>query len=228
MEIDSGAESKVLIAPSILDSDLTRLGDTIAALEAAGADYVHLDVMDGQFVPNISIGVPVVASIRSVTTLPLDVHLMIDSPERYVETFIAAGANILSIHLEATRHPHRVLQSIREAGCRAGLALNPGTPIGAAVDLLPACDLVLIMSVNPGFGGQTFIPGTLVRIREARRLLDELHSDAMIEVDGGVSAANAADVVESGANVLVAGSAIFKSPAGVNSAIGDLRIAVSR
>lgn len=214
------------IAPSILDSDLTRLADSLQALERAGADYVHLDVMDGHFVPNISIGVPVVASVRTATSLPLDVHLMIDAPERYTDAFIDAGADIVTIHVEATRHPHRVLQSIRERGCKAGLALNPGTPIVAAQDLLAECDLVLLMSVNPGFGGQKFIPQTIGRLHQLRGALVANGNEALIEVDGGVSAANVADVVDAGANVIVAGSAVFKNPRGVESAVAEIRAAI--
>lgn len=214
------------IAPSILDSDLARLGDTLQALEAAGAEYIHLDVMDGNFVPNISIGVPVVASIRKATALPLDVHLMIDRPERYIQAFVDAGADILTIHYEATVHPHRALQQIREAGIRSGLALNPGTSVSAITDLLPYCDLVLIMSVNPGFGGQTFIPEAERRIREVRDLLGSNDRGVLVEVDGGVNPSTIATVVNAGADVIVAGSAIFKHPDGVEQAVAELREAV--
>lgn len=222
------SDDVVRIAPSILDSDLARLGDTLAELESGGADVIHLDVMDGQFVPNISIGVPVVASARKATKLPLDVHLMIDRPERYVDAFVEAGSDILTIHVEATVHPHRALQMIRAAGVRAGLALNPGTPIDALRDLLPYCDLVLLMSVNPGFGGQQFIPETHRRLRELRRVLAEDQLEAIVEVDGGVSAGNAAQVAASGATMLVAGSAVFKHGGGVQAAITELRAALGR
>ncbi len=218
----------VRIAPSILDSDLTSLAASLAALEQAGADYVHLDVMDGHFVPNISIGVPVVASIRKATPLPLDVHLMIDRPERYLQAFVDAGADILTVHIEATAHPHRALQMIREYGIQSGLALNPGTSIEAARDLLPFADLVLLMSVNPGFGGQSFIPTTLRRLNALRSMLDEQQLAPLIEVDGGINAANAGDVAAAGATVLVAGSAIFKNERGVDQAMQDLRDAISR
>ena len=214
---------RVLIAPSVLNSDLTRLADSLVALETAGADLVHLDVMDGRFVPNISIGVPVVESVRKATTLPLDVHLMIDEPERYIPQFIDAGADILTIHVEATRHPHRALQAIRERGVRAGLALNPGTPVSHAIELLTMCDLVLIMSVNPGFGGQSFIPTTLTRLQAVRSAADELKLSPLIEVDGGISAKNARDVVDSGAQVLVAGTAVFADRNGVTEAVGRIR-----
>jgi ribulose-phosphate 3-epimerase len=218
----------VRIAPSILDSDLSRLGETLGLLESAGADVVHLDVMDGHFVPNISVGVPVVASARKATGLPLDVHLMIEQPDRYIDAFIEAGSDILTIHLEATAHPHRALQMIRNGGIRAGVALNPGTPVAAVRDLLPLCDLVLLMSVNPGFGGQAFIPETHRRLGEVRQLLQTENINAIVEVDGGVSSRNAADVASSGATMLVAGSAIFKHEGGVEAAISELRSVLRR
>jgi ribulose-phosphate 3-epimerase len=218
-----GGSTRVKIAPSILDSDLTRLKESLDLLERGGADFIHLDVMDGCFVPNISIGVPVVASVRTATTLPLDVHLMIDRPERYIDAFVSAGANILTVHYEATSHPHRALQSIREHGVQAGLALNPGTPVHAVRDLLDLCDLVLIMSVNPGFGGQQFIPRTIERLAELGELLGTMSLKPMVEVDGGVNAANASAVVAAGARVLVAGSAVFRHEAGVEDAIQSIR-----
>ena len=219
---------EVRLAPSILDSDLTNLSVSLAALERAGADYVHLDVMDGHFVPNISIGVPVVASIRKATQLPLDVHLMIDRPERYIPAFIDAGADILTVHVEATAHPHRALQMIRERGILSGIALNPGTAVRSVCDLLPFADLVLLMSVNPGFGGQTFIPTTLRRIADLKAMLVDQGIEALIEVDGGVSPANAGDVAAAGASVLVAGSAVFKNKSGVEHAVAQLREATRR
>lgn len=223
----TSTQRNVLLAPSILDSDLAQLGASLDLLERGGADYVHLDVMDGRFVPNISIGMPVVASVRKATCLPLDVHLMISEPERYLEAFIEAGADVLTVHLEATPHPHRALQVIRNSGIRSGLALNPGTPVSATRDLLPYCDLVLVMSVNPGFGGQSFIPETHRRVREVREMLRRDGLDALIEVDGGVNATNAADIAQSGASMLVAGSAVFKHQEGVEVALSELRSAVT-
>lgn len=214
---------RVKIAPSILNSDLARIADSLALLEEAEADYVHLDVMDGRFVPNISIGIPVVASVREATSLPLDVHLMIVEPERYVDQFVAAGADIITIQVEATPHPHRVLQSIREQGARAGLALNPGTPVSHAIELLPLCDLVLIMSVNPGFGGQSFIPTSIRRIGEVRAAIDASGYPTILEVDGGITTRTAPRAVEAGATMLVAGTAIFGVEAGVIAAIHELR-----
>lgn len=217
----------VLISPSVLNSDLTRLGESLRVLETANADFVHLDVMDGRFVPNISIGIPVVESVRNATSLPLDVHLMIDEPERFIPGFIDAGADILTLHVEATRHPHRALQSIRERGIRAGLALNPGTPIDHAIELLPFCDLVLVMSVNPGFGGQSFIPTTLRRLSAVSLAASEAGLSPLIEVDGGISATNAASVVAAGARVLVAGTAVFGNPDGVEAAVARIRQAAT-
>jgi ribulose-phosphate 3-epimerase len=215
------------LSPSILNSDLTRLAGSLALLEQAEVEYVHLDVMDGRFVPNISIGIPVVASVRAATKLPLDVHLMIDEPERYIAQFLDAGADILTIHVEATRHPHRALQVIREAGARSGLALNPGTPLDYALELLPMADLVLIMSVNPGFGGQTFIPTALRRIQALRAAIDEGGFRTLIEIDGGVSERNARAIVEAGADLLVAGTAIFGADDGVVAASARIRSAIS-
>lgn len=219
---------RVRLSPSILNSDLARLAESLALLEEAGADYVHLDVMDGRFVPNISIGVPVVESVRNATSLPLDVHLMIVEPERYVEQFVAAGADILTIQVEATQHPHRVLQSIREHGARAGLALNPGTPVSHAVELLPLCDLVLVMSVNPGFGGQSFIPTSIRRIGEIRAAIDASGYPTILEVDGGINTRTAPRAVDAGATMLVAGTAIFGAEEGVVAGFDALRDAVTR
>lgn len=224
---DSGATGRgIALAPSILNSDLARLADSLQLLEQAQVEWVHLDVMDGRFVPNISIGIPVVASVRAATKLPLDVHLMIEAPERYIPQFVEAGADTLTVHVEATAHPHRALQMIREAGIRAGLALNPGTPTDAALDLLPLCDLVLVMSVNPGFGGQSFIPTTLRRLAALRAELSAGGYPADIEVDGGISAHNARRVSEAGATILVAGTAIFGHAAGVLAAVQELRAAL--
>lgn len=225
--MNTPTDAPIRIAPSILNSDLTRIGESLSQIEEAGADYVHLDVMDGRFVPNISIGIPVVASVREATSLPLDVHLMIVEPERYVEDFIDAGADIVTIQVEATVHPHRVLQTIRERGARAGLALNPGTPISHAIELLPLCDLVLVMSVNPGFGGQSFIPTSLRRLSEARDAIAANGYPTILEVDGGISVRTAQRAVEAGATMLVAGTAIFGSDRGVVAAVHELREAAS-
>ena len=198
-----------LLAPSILSADFARLADQVQAAEAAGADWIHVDVMDGCFVPNLTMGFVVVEALRSVTRLPLDVHLMIVEPERYVERFVAAGANVVSFHAEATHHVHRTLQLIRSAGARAGLAVNPATPLDRFEDVLAELDLALLMSVNPGFGGQRFIPRSLERLERLAAMRDRLNPEARIEVDGGVDPANAAELVRRGADVLVAGSAVF-------------------
>jgi len=195
------------IAPSILSADFAALGDAIARVEAAGADQLHVDVMDGHFVPNLSIGPPVIESIRKRTRLPLDVHLMIEEPERWIETYARAGANLITVHVEACRHLGRALTLIREAGANAGVALNPSTPPGVLEYVLDDLDLVLVMSVNPGFGGQSFIPTTYPKVRQLKALLSPRTVE--ISVDGGVNAANASRLAEAGAGVLVAGSAIF-------------------
>ncbi|MBI3264450.1 MAG: ribulose-phosphate 3-epimerase [Acidobacteria bacterium] len=199
----------VRIAPSILAADFAALGSAITAAERGGADLIHVDVMDGHFVPNITIGPPVVRSIRRVTSVPLDVHLMIQDPDRYIEAFIEAGAAMVSAHVEVLPHLHRTLTYIKSLGARAGVAVNPSTPIGALQDVAELVDFVLVMSVNPGFGGQSFIPRSELRIREARRLLDGAGNDAPIEVDGGIDAHNVGRLVAAGAEIIVAGSAIF-------------------
>ena len=200
------------IAPSILSADFARLGDEVQAVLDAGADWIHVDVMDGRFVPNITIGVPVVKALRNVTDAVLDVHLMIVEPERYVEAFAAAGASIVTVHAEACTHLHRVIQQIRATGAKAGVSLNPHTPLDVLDWVLDDLDLVLIMSVNPGFGGQSFIPSALPKIAEVRRRLDERGLDHVeLQVDGGVKVNNIAAVADAGANAFVAGSAIFKS-----------------
>ena len=202
----------VLIAPSILAADFAALGQAIAAAEAGGADLIHVDVMDGHFVPNITIGPPVVRSLKKVAKVPLDVHLMIEEPDRYVEDFIKAGAAMLSVHVEVLPHLHRTIHYIKSLGAKAGVAINPSTPISALEEIAGDVDHVLVMSVNPGFGGQTFIPRSESKIQAIRKLLDTAGNRAPIEVDGGVDAGNAARLVSAGATILVAGNAIFGSP----------------
>jgi ribulose-phosphate 3-epimerase len=217
----------IKLAPSILSADFARLGEQIAEVARAGADYIHVDVMDGHFVPNITIGAPVVAAIRPVTSLPLDVHLMIEHPERYISDFVQAGADIITVHVEASPHLHSTIRAIKELGARAGVSLNPATPIGAVEEFLRHVDLVLVMSVNPGFGGQSFIPETLPRIANMRKLLDDRGLRAELEVDGGINADNAPDIVEAGADVLVAGNSIFRAEEGISRAIERLREAAA-
>jgi ribulose-phosphate 3-epimerase len=202
----------VLIAPSILSADFAALGTAIAAAERGGADLIHVDVMDGHFVPNISIGVPVVRSIQRVAHVPLDVHLMISEPDRYLEAFAEAGASALTVHVEAVAHLHRTVQAIRRLGIRAGVAINPATPLVALDEIAADLDHVLVMSVNPGFGGQTFIPRSESKLRALRALLDRAGSPATIGIDGGIDHENVGRVVAAGARVIVAGSAIFHTP----------------
>ncbi|MCP9470965.1 MAG: ribulose-phosphate 3-epimerase [Nitrospira sp.] len=199
----------VLIAPSILSADFARLADEAAAVERAGADLLHVDVMDGHFVPNLTVGPPIVQALKKETKLPLDVHLMITNADAFIGEFAKAGADYLTVHVEACPHLHRTIQSIKEHGVKAGVTLNPATPVHSLEEILPDVDLVLIMSVNPGFGGQTFIASCLSKIRAVRRMLDRIGSRALLEVDGGVKTDNAAQVLEAGADVLVSGSAIF-------------------
>ncbi len=198
-----------LVAPSILSADFSKLQEEIVAAEKAGADLIHIDVMDGIFVPNITIGQEVVKSIRKTTNLPFDVHLMINSPERYLEDFSEAGADIITVHYEATLHLHRTIQSIKELGCKVGVSLNPATPVWLLEDIIEEVDLVLIMSVNPGFGGQSFIPSSLKKIRQLKEMIKDRGSKALIEVDGGIKEDNAKEVVEAGADILVMGSGFF-------------------
>ncbi len=216
----------VRIAPSILSADFSRLGEEIAAVEAGGADWIHVDVMDGRFVPNITIGPVVTRGARRATELPLDVHLMIEEPDRYLEDFVEAGAAIVTVHQEACRHLHRTLARIRELGALAGVALNPATPVSAVAEVVGDLDLVVVMSVNPGFGGQSFIPASTRKVRRVRALLDGAGSDALVEVDGGVRADTARTRVAPGADVLVAGSAEYRHPDGPGAGVGAIRAAV--
>ena len=199
----------VEIAPSILAADFTRLGEQIVAVEQGGASYIHVDVMDGHFVPNISLGPFIVQAVRRATALPIDCHLMIEDPDKYIGEFARAGANMISVHPEATYHLHRTLGYIHQLGCRAGVVLNPATPLAAIEEIVQEVDYVLLMSVNPGFGGQGFIMSSLEKLRRLRALLQMHGSQARIEIDGGISAENAAAVAGAGAEILVAGSAIF-------------------
>ncbi|MCA0990182.1 ribulose-phosphate 3-epimerase [Pseudalkalibacillus hwajinpoensis] len=199
----------IKIAPSILASDFARLGEEVKDVEAAGADYIHVDVMDGHFVPNITIGAPIVRALRPVTSLPLDVHLMIENPDQYIEEFAEAGADILTVHAEACPHLHRTIQLIKSKGVKAGVVINPATPVDAIKHVIEDVDLVLLMTVNPGFGGQAFIDRVLSKITETKQLADSLGVSPEIEVDGGVNAETARACIEAGATVLVAGSAIY-------------------
>ena len=212
----------VKIAPSILAADFARLGEEVARVEAAGADMLHVDVMDGHFVPNLTIGPPVIKALKSVTTLPLDVHLMVEQPDGLLPDFIDAGSDNLTVHVEACRHLHRTVQSIRDAGVRASVVLNPATSLHALDEILPDVHMVLLMSVNPGFGGQRFLPSTLEKIRALKAQITERGLPVAIEVDGGVKADNAAGICAAGADVLVAGTAIFGQP-DYGAAIRSLR-----
>jgi len=200
-----------LIAPSILSADFSRLGEEVRAVEAAGADIIHFDVMDGHFVPNITVGPLVLEAVRKITKLPIDAHLMIDHPDQYVADFIKAGANYVSVHVEASRHLHRSIQLIRSLGAKAGIALNPHTPIAAMGYILDEVDFILVMTVNPGFGGQKFIPAAFKKVAELDQLRKEHKLSFQIEIDGGIKIENIAEVSQAGVDIFVAGSAIFQS-----------------
>jgi ribulose-phosphate 3-epimerase len=211
------------IAPSVLSADFVHLAREVEKVESAGANLVHLDIMDGHFVPNITIGPPVVASIRKITKLPLDVHLMIEKPDRYIDDFVKAGANWISVHVEADVHLDRTLRYLRENKILAGVALNPGTSLSTLDEVLSLADFILIMTVNPGFGGQKFIPSSLDKIRKLRKIIASNAYNARIEVDGGIGANNLGDVIDAGAEIIVAGSAVFASPKGAAEAVRELR-----
>jgi ribulose-phosphate 3-epimerase len=214
----------VRIAPSILSADFARLGEQVQEAQAGGADWIHVDVMDGHFVPNLTIGPPVVRALRPITTLPLDVHLMIERPELLIPDFVRAGVNRITVHVETCPHLRRTIQQIRELGVKPGVTLNPATPLSALEAILPYVDLVLIMSVNPGFGGQSYLPGSTARIAHLRQMLDERGlAGVEVEVDGGITADNAAEVAAAGATVLVVGSAIYNEQATVAANIAALR-----
>ncbi|MDC0160435.1 ribulose-phosphate 3-epimerase [Gemmatimonadales bacterium] len=213
------------IAPSILSADFARLSDEIGAIEKGGAEWVHVDVMDGHFVPNITIGPLIVDAARRSTTLPLDVHLMIENPDLYIEEFVQAGADIVTVHQEVCTHLHRTIQKIRELGAKAGVALNPGTTLETVRNVLPDVDLLLVMSVNPGFGGQSYIEASTAKLSRARAMLDEVGSGAELQVDGGVGVANVKAVVNAGASVVVAGSAVYRHPDGAAAGVRAIRAA---
>jgi ribulose-phosphate 3-epimerase len=218
----------VKLSPSILNADFGRLAEQVREAEAAGADYLHVDVMDGRFVPNITLGPAIVAAIRRATSLPLDLHLMIEEPRRFLSEFVEVGASIMTVHAEAVRHLHATIAAIQEAGVKAGVALNPATPLSAVEEVVDRLDLLLIMTVNPGFGGQALIPETLDKIARARALLDARGARAELEVDGGVKADNVAEVVRRGARVVVAGSAIFVGGGGIQANTAALRAEIAR
>jgi len=214
---------KYTIAPSILSADFARLGEEVAQCESSGADWIHVDVMDGSFVPNITVGPLVVEAVRRSTALPLDVHLMIEQPEQHLEAFAKAGADRLTVHIETCPHLHRTLQQIQSLGVKAGVTLNPSTPAILLQHILHMVDLVLVMTVNPGFGGQAFIPEMLPKITELRKMLDVVNPDAWLEVDGGISEQTISSASQAGANAFVAGNAIFKHQRGISAGIQGLR-----
>ncbi len=220
--------TRYIIAPSIVSADALRLREDIAACEAAGADWVHVDVMDGHFVPNITMGPFLVEAYKRASKLPLDVHLMIEQPERYLEAFVKAGASHLTVHVETCPHLYRTLQEIKALGCVAGVTLNPGTPVAALEAVLHLADLVLVMSVNPGFSNQTFLPDAVERVAKVRKMLDEAKSPAYLQVDGGVNAENITRLKDAGANAFVSAHAIFRHPEGIEAGISALRQALNQ
>jgi ribulose-phosphate 3-epimerase len=215
-----------IIAPSILSADSSRLSEEIAAVEKAGADWIHIDVMDGHFVPNITLGPAIISTLRKTTKLPFDVHLMIENPERYIESFSQAGSDIITVHVEAANHLHRTIDIIKKAGKKAGVSLNPATPLMQIEEILPDIDLLLIMSVNPGFGGQQFIKTTLPKIARAKKMLEVLPHKVLLEVDGGVNLKNIGNISQAGADVIVAGAAVFGSN-DYQKTIASLKIAAN-
>ena len=217
----------VKIAPSILAADFARLGEQVTQAQESGADWLHFDVMDGRFVPNISMGMPVLRSLKRVATIPIDVHLMIVEPERYVQAFADAGAASISVHIEASPHLHRTLMLIKESGCRAGVAINPHTPASFLQEVLPLLDIINVMTVNPGFGGQSFLDFTLKKISELRQMATAIHKDIDIEVDGGINTQTAPAAIRAGANVLIAGTMIFGNVDGIKAGIDELRAAAN-
>ena len=214
------------IAPSILSADFSKLGEEILAVEEAGADLIHIDVMDGHFVPNITIGPVVIASLRKVTNLPFDVHLMIESPERFIEAFAAAGSDMITVHVEATDHLHRTITLIKEQGIKAGVSLNPATPLTRIEQIIEDVDLLLVMTVNPGFGGQKFIENMLPKIQKARDMINTISPDVLLEVDGGTTLNNIKSIADAGADIIVAGASVFKSE-DYHQAIGKMKEVLS-